>query len=590
MNMFIYLLYLWIIRIESRKQPNIIVFLADDLGFGDHSINNRSNDIQTPILQNLSDTGLHMNHLYTEPVCSPSRTAFQTGRYAHELGLQMNQDPQTSAVIQTNPRIPLDVPTIGEYLQRRGYQTHYIGKWHLGYQDIKFTPTYRGYHSFYGSRGSINGDTGVITATNYGYDLWKNTTLDWETIHNRENNLDTYTNHIVDLIQKHPTSDNKPFFITFSYSQPHFPLLPYSPGMDQCLHIVNLLRRNLCSMVVGIDQSVGRVLDTIKSQGLYDDTLVFFFSDNGGEIGRQNDELPDRLLHSASSNAPLLGEKGTLFEGGVRTNLLIGGGYNKNNQLYTLPIRLVDITATILDVTGRSKRRKVNGRSFQYLFRRRQTGSSKPHISESFPISLVLAPTQDDRVSGSIIFNDRFKLIVDGGGLLLHKRDNLFYRGRYVRGVDGNLVENTTYILDESNVYLFDILEDPTETLNLVNKSTYQDVLQTGMEEFHRLAADIRPSQVNKIDPGSLPILHNGTIDIFTPQEIPVFPPPLFNCTLCEQFASVCFSDRGCQCLKSLNQTHISWGGFYSLCTQNVPLACRFCFPYSICPVPNIYF
>ncbi len=281
----------------NSVRPNILIIVADDLGWGDVGYN--ESEINTPNLDALANEGLQLDRFYTFPFCSLTRAAFMTGRQP----LRMNVRGPISA---GKPKPPLDEMFISEVFSKEGYQTWMIGKWHLGGErSIRYRPNERGFDSFYGHIGG-----GV---DHYEHTHWKNKKHDWF-VGGRRAKVNGYTTSLLtdEAIRKIKQRDqHNPFFLYLSYSAPHEPIQAPPEYVEKYAHIKSDLRRRYAAMVDFMDMSVGRVIALLESEGLTENTLVLFMSDNGG-------------THSGgASNAPLKGQKGGYYEGGVRVPAII---------------------------------------------------------------------------------------------------------------------------------------------------------------------------------------------------------------------------------------------------------------------------
>ncbi|KAI1720288.1 sulfatase domain-containing protein [Ditylenchus destructor] len=260
----------------KRISPNIILILADDLGYGDVDWHDRN--LYTPNLRNLafSDHSVQLSNSYVGQLCTPTRAALMTGLYPFHTGTQ------NGVFLQTEPSsVPLDYPFFPQYLRKSGYRTYMVGKWHLGYCRRDYLPTVRGgFDSFYGYYGPQTG----------------------------------YFNHSADLYDK-----NDGVFMRVFVCERNQPSHNGAPTKDTSQTLLPLFSQYTrlcrlqiyCSMLAAMDEAVGRVVDHLKQTGLYKDTVIIFSSDNGGDA------------NFGASNAPLRGSKNTLWEGGTKTTTLV---------------------------------------------------------------------------------------------------------------------------------------------------------------------------------------------------------------------------------------------------------------------------
>ncbi|XP_008216017.2 arylsulfatase B [Nasonia vitripennis] len=293
-------------------QPHIVVIIADDMGWNDVGFHG-SNEIPTPNIDALAYGGVILNRHYALPTCTPSRTAFLTGRHPIRMGLQ--GIPMNVA----EPRgVPLHERLLPEYLRELGYVTRLVGKWHLGYYTDKHTPTRRGFDSFVGYYG------GVITYFNHTVTKDKHTGIDyhWDTSGKIEpfDNDQYVTDFISDqaeaVIKNHDRK--KPLFLQLAHVAAHasenrdpIEVRNMTEVNDTLSYIPDINRRKYAGVVTAMDDSVGRVVKALKDANMLSNSIIIFMSDNGSPTA----EAP---YTNYGSNYPLRGIKATVFEGGVR--------------------------------------------------------------------------------------------------------------------------------------------------------------------------------------------------------------------------------------------------------------------------------
>ena len=268
---------------QIAKMPNIIVILADDLGYGDIGSFGAKN-IATPRIDQLAENGARMTQFYAAaPVCTPSRAGLMTGRYAARMGIShvfMEDAPDG---------MPQSEITIAEQLKKAGYDTGMVGKWHLGHQD-RFMPWNQGFDEFYGVPFSND-------MANFFF--YENQTIIYQPIDQRYLTR-RYTEKAVDYIERHA---NTPFFLYLAHSMPHVPLY-VSPDFE------GKSEGGLYGDVVEeLDWSTGQLVDKLAELGLLENTLIVFSSDNGPWLAMGD--------HGGSAGSLREG-KGSTFEGGQR--------------------------------------------------------------------------------------------------------------------------------------------------------------------------------------------------------------------------------------------------------------------------------
>jgi arylsulfatase A-like enzyme len=285
---------------SSKQPPNIILVVADDLGYND--VGFHGSEIFTPNLDKLAKTGVILENYYTSPSCTPSRSQLLTGRYGIHTGQIYNIDPMEPSCLS------LDEVTFAEKLKERNYRTHMIGKWHLGHCAYECTPTHRGFDSFLGillgsgdhfqhfKRSKVNG------VSHFGYDIWRNNTYAWRLSGIYSTTM--YRNHALRTIATH--DPKYPLFMYLSFQAPHSPMQVPREWLERNSGIKNVQRRYVAGMVTALDAAVGELVTSLKSRGLWENTVLVFTTDNGGQI------------KNGASNWPLRGGKGSFWEGGVR--------------------------------------------------------------------------------------------------------------------------------------------------------------------------------------------------------------------------------------------------------------------------------
>jgi len=284
--------------LAKSAKPNLVILLADDLGYGDLGCTGCP-DIETPHIDSLAADGVHFQHAYSNgPVCSPTRAALLTGRYQQRVGIDH--------VIYANEKkrgMTLKARTLPEELKKSGYTSALIGKWHLGYPK-KFFPTRQGFDEFV---GFVSGNIDYFAHTDRldVPDLWRGE----KAIADPRYMTELIGDESLKFIDRNV---DRPFLLYVPFNAPHDPFQGPADrdtaGDQEITRKKNRTRAVYRSMVESLDANVGRILARLKERGLEDNTAVFFMSDNGG-------------VRDVARNAPFRGHKGTLFEGGIRTPL-----------------------------------------------------------------------------------------------------------------------------------------------------------------------------------------------------------------------------------------------------------------------------
>jgi len=321
----------------SQGQPNVLVILADDMGYGDLSCYG-SNQIATPNLDALAAGGTRCTDGYVSAsVCAPSRAGLLTGRYQNRFGFEHNLVSNTTVYNKEALAIPRDERTIADRLKALGYATACIGKWHVGEQVDWQLPNQRGFEYFFGMR---NGSHGYFP-TPKRHHLYRNENK-VETI-DEPYLTDWFTSEALAFIDaEHSRQRSRPWFVYLSYNTPHAPMQAKQKDYEAAGHVTNERRRKYVAMQHCMDQNIGRIRQFLDERDLTDNTLIVFLSDNGGSV-----------YASSAINAPLRGEKGTFLEGGLRVPMIWSWpGHIAAGRTYQQPVISLDILPTVIAAAG----------------------------------------------------------------------------------------------------------------------------------------------------------------------------------------------------------------------------------------------
>ncbi len=273
------------------ERPNILIMLADDLGWND--VGFHGSEIRTPHIDRLAAQGVRFERFCSFPLCSPTRSALMTGRNPIRFGVVY------ATIEPFDPHgVPVEEHFLPQSLKAAGYETAVTGKWHLGHTHRKFLPNARGFDHSY---GHLNGRIDYYTKDREGGYDWHR---DCKTLREEGYSTELIAREAVRLIESRDRA--RPFFLYVPFNAPHAPLEAPPRYMDHYAGIRDEDRRIYAAMVEYMDDGIGRILAALDRQGMARNTLVFFFSDNGGQTGQ------------GGNNAPLRGGKRTAYEGGVR--------------------------------------------------------------------------------------------------------------------------------------------------------------------------------------------------------------------------------------------------------------------------------
>lgn len=313
------------IAAQETRKPNVIILLADDLGYGDLGFQG-CKDIPTPNLDALARSGARCTDAYVSaPVCSPTRAGLLTGRYQQRFGFEFNGGGKVTG-------LPVAEKTLADLLHAAGYVTGAIGKWHLGLGP-EFHPLVRGFDEFF---GFLTGGRSFLPLE----DSSKTPLVRGRTTVPEPAYLtDAFAEEAVQFIERHR---RKPFFLYVAFNAVHVPLEATEKYLNRFPDIPQKGRRTYAAMLSAMDDAVGQIVRKLRESGLERDTLIVFLSDNGGHP-----------LANAARNGRLRGEKSTLHEGGVRVPFVVSWPARiPAGSTYGQPVISLDIVPTSLAAAG----------------------------------------------------------------------------------------------------------------------------------------------------------------------------------------------------------------------------------------------
>jgi arylsulfatase A len=314
----------------ASSRPNVVIILADDLGWADLGCYGNTFN-QTPQIDSLAAEGLRFTHFYAGPVCSPTRANLQSGQDQARFGITQHIPGHRRPFARlidpvVAPHLPLEVETFAERLQTAGYTTGYFGKWHLGGRG--FSPSEQGWQTVLECQGN------TVPPRLTGANEVRRT-------------AEFLTDKAIEFIDAHKDG---PFLLQVSHCAVHIPLSTTSellakyearepmPGYPSLPAYAGLLEE--------LDQSVGRIVEAVETAGLTEKTLILLLSDNGGLEHEQNGRV-------VTSNQPLRSEKGTLYEGGIRVPAIARWpGSIPAGSICDTPAITMDVYPTCLELAG----------------------------------------------------------------------------------------------------------------------------------------------------------------------------------------------------------------------------------------------
>ena len=332
--------------VHGAEKPNIIVILADDLGWGDLSCFG-AKDLKTPNIDKLATEGLKLtNFRANSSVCSPTRAALLTGRYPDRVGVP--------GVIRTHANnswgnLKPSGPMLPQVLRNNGYHSTIIGKWHLGLETPS-TPLENGFEYFYGFLGDMMDD--YYTHLRHGENYMR---LNKEPVKPSGHATDLFTTWATEYITN-PVRKEKPFFLYLAYNAPHSPIQPPEEWLKRVKERekgIDEKRAKLVALIEHMDEGVGKIMAALDKAGKKDDTLIIFTSDNGGDLA------------SGAKNGPWRDGKQSMYEGGLKVPFIawwpgkVPAGKEDDLEAVTM-----DIYPTLVEIAGGTPQPRVDGLSF----------------------------------------------------------------------------------------------------------------------------------------------------------------------------------------------------------------------------------
>ena len=338
----------------SETRPNIIVILADDLGYGDLGVQG-GRDVRTPNIDRLARDGVRLTDFYANAAtCAPSRAALMTGRYQQRFGFENN--PGAAQRADTTFGLPTDRLILPERLKTRGYATGMFGKWHLGFTPTN-TPAARGFDTFYGFLD------GAMAYTPGGSSGSKSLMRGMSPAPMPAHTTEAFTDEAVSFIE---ANKDRPFFVYAAYNAVHAPLQTTPAYLARVAGAADPRRQSYLAMLAALDDGVGKIVDAVDRNGLAKNTLIVFTSDNGGPTWQ-----------TTASNGPLNGVKALALEGGIRVPAIVRWtGTAPAGRTLGTPAMGFDITTTALSASGAPPDADLDGVDLTPFLRGSRTGDA----------------------------------------------------------------------------------------------------------------------------------------------------------------------------------------------------------------------
>ena len=328
------------LNLFSADRPNIVIILTDDLGWGDVSYH--GGFIPTPNIDQLAEDGVELNRFYANPVCSPTRASLLTGLHIFNHGVV--RPFMNPAAEQTG--MPPELKIMPQYFKEAGYQTALSGKWHLGMAKEEFWPTNRGFDTSY---GHMSGGIGYFDHTAAGR-------LDWhrngKSLEEEGYSTELIANEAINIIQN--KDKDRPLFLYVAFNAPHTPIEAPLKNIESFAYLDDKKDQVYAANVNALDFEIGKILKAIEEEGILNETIILFFSDNGPvfDIDPIVKVIAPNLINAKGSTAGLKGSKTSAFEGGIRVPAVIWWKgvieKSKSDQFFFVQ----DILPTLLSASG----------------------------------------------------------------------------------------------------------------------------------------------------------------------------------------------------------------------------------------------
>lgn len=478
-----------IISTATDSKPNIVVVIADDLGYNDVSYH--GSEIQTPNLDKLALGGVRLENYYVQPICSPTRSQLLSGRYQIHTGLQH------SYILPAQPNcMPTDIPTLPGKLKETGYATHMVGKWHLGFFKKECLPQNRGFDTFFGYLTGAEdyfthfrgGNAADFPPSKHwmGLDFWDNDEPFWPGVSNYS--VFVFNQQVNKIIDQH--DKQKPLFLYVPFQSVHEPLQVPDEYIKQYSFIKDKKRRTYAGMTTCMDEAVGNIVSKLKSAGLWNNTVLLFSTDNGGEVTQ------------GGNNWPLRGWKHSYWEGGLRGVGFIHSDLLPSRVKGTINKQLIHVSdwfpTLVHGVAGISLNdTKLDGFDMWTSISSMRTSprSELLHNIDPWPDQ---PPTFNTNMTAAIRVGD-WKLLTGAPG-----SEN----GKWIAPPGSNIKPHLPLTIPGKKVWLFNVTADPYEEVEL--SSQYPEIVNFLLKKLAAYYEDSVPVRFPKESWEASPSLHNG--------------------------------------------------------------------------------
>ena len=348
---------------QTAKRPNVLLILTDDQGFGDLA-SYGAKDLRTPNMDSIVARGMRFDNFYANcPVCSPSRAAILSGKYPDRVGIP--------GLVRTDPKdnwayLSRDAVLLPAILHKAGYHTAIVGKWNLGL-DPENSPNAKGFDLFHGFLGDMMDN--YLTHRRQGHNYMR---LNDQEIDPQGHATDIFTQWAIQYLRDRaePAKNGQPFFLYLAYNAPHVPIQPPPAWLEKVKQRepgIDPKRAKMVALLEHLDDGVGQVLSALKDSGLEQNTLVFFTSDNGGQVD------------AGALVGPYRGTKGTMYEGGLRVPMAaMWPGHIEPGSRSLAVTAHMDLMASICDAAGATPPADIDALSLIPILTGKATDAANP--------------------------------------------------------------------------------------------------------------------------------------------------------------------------------------------------------------------